>query len=82
MTALKPRPLVNVMDQFVARAIIAFRVRVEALSAMDALVYSGDDWPQPHPSLGMKRLPWEDWPTRESLIALRDRLRAMPTDPS
>lgn len=75
------RPLVEVMDQFVARAIIGFHVKVELLSCFDALVYGGDDWPQPHPDLEMPRLPWEDWPSREQLMSLRDRLRAAKETP-
>lgn len=65
----------HAIDHFIVKAILEFRARVEVLSAMDLLVYSGDDWPQPHPLLEMKHLPWEQWPTKQELINLQERLR-------
>lgn len=79
MTA-QPKPLMVVMDDFIAHALIRFHNKVEILSALDLLHYGGDDWPQPHPWTGMPRLPWEDWPSREQLEALRDRIRGRSPD--
>ena len=72
----EPKPLLDVMDDFVALAIARFITKVNALAALDVLVYGGDDWPQPHPVLGMKRLPWEDVPPPEAVRALLDRRSA------
>jgi hypothetical protein len=70
-----PKPLKQVMDQFMAYSIVRFRVKVEVLASIDGLDYGGDDWPQPAAWTGLKRLPWEDWPSRAELEALAERLR-------
>lgn len=70
-----PKPLMQVMDEFVATAIVKFHVKVELLASLDALDWGGDDWPQPAAWTGLKRLPWEDWPSKAELLALAERLR-------
>ena len=72
---LRTKPFAQVMDEFIALAILRFIDRVETLSALNLLDYGCDNWPQPHSWTGMKPLRWQDLPTEAQKIELLDRLR-------